>query len=258
MTLTVDVGNTQITGGLFEDGKLVLQFRQTTSARTTSDEIGLFFRSVIRENGFRWQKVEQIGVCSVVPSINYSLSSAFAKYFYQKALFIQAGIKTGLKLKYANPKEIGADRIAAAIGAMDLHPGKNLIVIDMGTATTIDVVTADKEYLGGAIMPGMKISVEALASGTAKLPIVEIAKPERSCGTSTIEAIQSGLYWGNLGAVKELTRQFERTVFKGEKPYIIGTGGFSRIYGDDALFDEMCPELVLLGIKKALELNLEK
>lgn len=255
MILTVDVGNTQITGGLFEDGKLVLQFRQTTNARTSSDEIGLFFRSVIRENGFRWQKVERIGVCSVVPSINYSLSSAFTKYFNQKVLFIQAGIKTGLKLKYANPKEIGADRIAAAIGAMSLHPGKDLIVIDMGTATTIDVVTSEKEYLGGAIMSGMKISVEALASGTAKLPIVEIVRPEHACGTSTIEAIQSGLYWGNLGAVKELTRQYERTVFKGQKPYIIGTGGFSRIFDGESLFDEMCPELVLLGIKCALDMN---
>ena len=255
MILTVDVGNTQITGGLFEGEKLVLQFRRTTHMGTSSDEIGLFFRSVIRENGFRWQKVERIGVCSVVPSINYSLSSAFTKYFGQKALFIQAGIKTGLKLKYANPKEIGADRIAGAIGAMDLHPEQNLVVIDMGTATTIDVVTAEREYLGGAILPGMKISVEALANGTAKLPIVEIARPEHSLGSSTIEAIQSGLYWGNLGAIKELTAQYEKSVFKGEKPHIIGTGGFSRIFENSGLFDEMCPELLLLGIKKALELN---
>ena len=165
MILTVDVGNTQITGGLFdEDGKLVLQFRRTTHMGTSSDELGLFFRSVIRENGFHWQKIQRIGVCSVVPSINYSLQSAFTKYFNCRALFIQAGIKTGLKLRYANPKEIGADRIAAAIGAVSLHPETDLIVIDMGTATTIDVVTKDKEYLGGAIIPGLRISVEALAN----------------------------------------------------------------------------------------------
>ena len=193
MILTVDVGNTQITGGLFdEDGKLVLQFRRTTHMGTSSDELGLFFRSVIRENGFHWQKIQRIGVCSVVPSINYSLQSAFTKYFNCRALFIQAGIKTGLKLRYANPKEIGADRIAAAIGAVSLHPETDLIVIDMGTATTIDVVTKDKEYLGGAIIPGLRISVEALANETAKLPMVEITKPEHSLGTNTIEAIQSG------------------------------------------------------------------
>ncbi|MCQ2600830.1 MAG: type III pantothenate kinase [Treponema sp.] len=258
MILTVDVGNTQITGGLFdEDGKLVLQFRRTTHMGTSSDELGLFFRSVIRENGFHWQKIQRIGVCSVVPSINYSLQSAFTKYFNCRALFIQAGIKTGLKLRYANPKEIGADRIAAAIGAVSLHPDTDLIVIDMGTATTIDVVTKDKEYLGGAIIPGLRISVEALANGTAKLPMVEIAKPEHSLGNNTIEAIQAGIYYSHLGGLKELCSQYASSIFSGKKPLVLGTGGFSRIFEETKLFDEISPELVLLGIKKALELNKE-
>lgn len=258
MILTVDVGNTQITGGLFdEEGKLVLQFRRTTHMGTSSDELGLFFRSVIRENGFHWQKIQRIGVCSVVPSINYSLQSAFTKYFNCRALFIQAGIKTGLKLRYANPKEIGADRIAAAIGAVSLHPETDLIVIDMGTATTIDVVTKDKEYLGGAIIPGLRISVEALANGTAKLPMVEIAKPEHSLGNNTIEAIQSGIYYSHLGGLKELCSQYASSIFDGKKPLVLGTGGFSRIFEETKLFDEISPELVLLGIKKALELNKE-
>lgn len=255
MILTIDAGNTQITGGLFDEGKLVLQFRRTTHTGTSSDEIGLFFRSVIRENGFHWQKVDRIGVCSVVPSINYSLSSAITKYFNKRALFIQAGIKTGLKLKLPNPREIGADRIAAAIGAVSLHPEKDLIVIDMGTATTVDVVTSNKEYLGGAILPGLRISVEALANGTAKLPMVEIAKPEHSLGTNTIEAIQSGIFYGHLGGLKELCSQYEKNVFNGKRPMIIGTGGFSRSFEDAKLFDEVSPELVLLGIVKALELN---
>lgn len=255
MILTLDVGNTQLTGGLFDDDKLVLQFRRTTHRETSSDELGLFFRSVIRENGFHWQKIERIGVCSVVPSINYSLSSAFKKYFNKSALFIQAGIKTGLKLRYANPKEIGADRIAAAIGAVSLHPETDLIVIDMGTATTIDVVTNQKEYLGGAILPGLKISVEALANGTAKLPMVEISKPEHSLGNNTIEAIQSGIFYGHLGGLKELCYQYQQSMFEGKKPYVLATGGFSRIFENSNLFDESVPELVLLGIKKALELN---
>ncbi|MBQ1948790.1 MAG: type III pantothenate kinase [Treponema sp.] len=255
MILTLDVGNTQITGGLFEEDKLVLQFRRTTAVGNSSDEIGLFLRSVIRENGFHWQKIDRIGVCSVVPSINYSLSSAFTKYFNQEALFIQAGIKTGLKLKYPNPKEIGADRIAGAIGAVSLHPETNLIIIDMGTATTIDCVTCNKEYLGGAILSGLKISVEALANGTAKLPSVEIARPDHICGTSTVEAIQSGLYYGTAGALKEFSWLYQKNIFHGEKPFIIGTGGFARIFEEYTLFNEICPELVLLGVKKALELN---
>lgn len=256
MLLAIDVGNTQITSGLFDGEKLILQFRQTTQMRTSSDEIGIFFRSVLRENGFNWEKIDRIGCCSVVPSINYSLSRAMKKYFNREPLFIQSGIKTGLKIKYSNPKEIGADRIAAALGATSLYPEKALIIIDLGTATTIDCVTKNKEYLGGSILPGIKISVEALASGTAKLPSVEIVKPKNICGTNTIEAIQSGIFYGNAGAIKEICYLYEKNVFNSEKPFIIGTGGFSRIFEEYNLFDNILPDLVLRGVKKAVELNL--
>ncbi len=255
MILTLDVGNTQISGGLFSGDKLALQFRKTAQANSSSDEIGIFLRSVLRENGFDWQQVQKIGICSVVPAINYSLSSAITKYLKKDSIFIQAGIKTGLKLKYSNPKEIGADRIAGAIGATSLFPEKNLIVIDMGTATTVDCITKNKEYLGGAILPGIKMSANALASGTAKLPSVEIAKPEHICGTTTTEAIQNGLYFGTAGAIKEILYLFKKNVFKGEETFVIGTGGFSRIFEEYSLFDTFCPELVLLGVKKSVEMN---
>ncbi len=255
MILTLDVGNTQITGGLFESDRLVLQFRSATKANASSDEIGIFLRSVLRENGFDWQQIQKIGICSVVPAINYSLSSAITKYFKKESVFVQAGIKTGLKLKYSNPKEIGADRIAGAIGATNLFTEQNIIIVDMGTATTVDCITKNKEYLGGAILPGLKISADALANGTAKLPSVEIAKPEHICGTTTIEAIQNGLYFGNAGAIKEILYLFKKNVFKGEETFIIGTGGFSRIFDEYHLFDTICPELVLLGVKKAVEMN---
>lgn len=255
MLLALDVGNTQITGGLFDKDKQVLQFRRTTNLGTSSDEIGIFLRSVLRENGFNWECIEKIGVCSVVPSINYSLASAITKYLSKEALFIQAGIKTGLKLKYSNPKEIGADRIAGAIGAVNLFPDTNIIVVDMGTATTVDCITAGKEYLGGAILPGLKISMDALANGTAKLPSVEIAKPDHVCGSTTVEAIQSGLFYGNAGAIKELCYLYQKNIFKGEKTVIIGTGGFSRLFEEYNLFQTISPELVLLGVKKAVELN---
>lgn len=255
MILTVDVGNTQLTGGLFDGDRIVLQFRKTTMADASSDEIGLFLRNVIRENGFDWKQIEKIGCCSVVPSVNYSLSSAFTKYFNKAALFIQAGIKTGLKLKYSNPKEIGADIIAAAIGAVNLHPDKNLIIIDMGTATTIEAITKNKEYLGGSILAGLKISMEALADGTAKLPSVEIEKPEHVCGTTTAEAIQTGLYYGTAGALKELNYLYQKNIFHGEEVFVIGTGGFSKIFSDYNLFDEISPELVLYGVKCAIDMN---
>ncbi|MCQ2589253.1 MAG: type III pantothenate kinase [Treponema sp.] len=255
MILTIDVGNTSTTCGLFDGDKIVLQFRRETNIHSSSDEIGIFFRTVLKENGYDWKEITRVGVCSVVPSVNYSLSSACTKYLNQDPLFIQAGIKTGLKLKYSNPKEIGADLIAAAMGAVHLFPNKDLIIADLGTATTLELVSKDTEFLGGSILPGLKISMDALATGTAKLPMVEIKKPEGLLGASTTEAIQVGLYYGNAGAIKEICYIYQKNVFHGQKPLIIATGGFAKIFADYSLFDQIVPELVLTGVKCAIDMN---
>lgn len=268
MLLTVDVGNTTIQCGLFEGEKLALQFRRSTNPKLSSDELGLFFRDVLALNNFDYKAVERIACCSVVPAINHSLSNCFRKYFSKEALFIQAGIKTGLKIKYANPREIGADRIAGAIGAVhaaasangaangsDKNAGRNLIVVDMGTATTVDVITKNNEYLGGAILPGASMSVHALSEGTAQLPSVEVVQPKNVCGSSTIEAIQSGVFYGQAGAVRELVSKMEESVFGGERAFVIGTGGFSRSFESAGLFDLVLPDLVLQGLKVALDMN---
>ncbi len=259
MLLTVDVGNTTIQCGLFEGEKLALQFRRSTNPKLSSDELGLFFRDVLALNNFDYKAVERIACCSVVPAINHSLSNCFRKYFFKEALFIQAGIKTGLKIKYANPREIGADRIAGAIGAVHAAASsggaKNLIVVDMGTATTVDVITKNNEYLGGAILPGAAMSVHALSEGTAQLPSVEVVQPKNVCGSSTIEAIQSGVFYGQAGAVRELVSKMEESVFGGERAFVIGTGGFSRSFESAGLFDLVLPDLVLQGLKVALDMN---
>jgi type III pantothenate kinase len=255
MILAIDVGNSQILGGLFLDNKLVLQFRRISSPGTSSDELGIFLRGVIRENDFDPDQVKEIVCCSVVPAINHSLASACVKYFGQEAFFVQAGVKTGLKIRYNNPKDVGADRIANAIGGIARYPGKDLIIIDLGTATTFDALTFDKNYLGGSIAPGLKMSMTALETGTAKLPSVEIVTPENSCGSSTIEAIQSGLFYGHIGMMKEITRRFESECFAGRKPVVLGTGGFSRLFESSGLFTEIVPDLVLLGLKAAIEMN---
>lgn len=259
MLLTVDVGNTTIQCGLFEDEKLALQFRRSTNSKLSSDELGLFFRDVLALNNFDYKAVERIACCSVVPAINHSLSNCFRKYFSKEALFIQAGIKTGLKIKYANPREIGADRIAGAIGAVHAAASsggaKNLIVVDMGTATTVDVITKNNEYLGGAILPGASMSVHALSEGTAQLPSVEVVQPKNVCGSSTIEAIQSGVFYGQAGAIRELVSKMEEKVFGGERAFVIGTGGFSRSFESAGLFDLVLPDLVLQGLKVALDMN---
>ena len=255
MILTLDIGNTQLSGGVFKDDKIVLTFRCATTHGTSSDELGIFLRSVLRENEIDSRFISDIADCSVVPSLNYAVTSACLKYFEIEPLMIRSGIKTGLRLRYSNPREIGADRIAAAIGASALKLNNHIIVVDMGTATTVDVITKDSEYWGGAILPGINMMMHALSSGTAQLPSVEIVEPEKACGTSTVTAIQSGLYYGTLGSIRELISRFTNEVFKGEKPVIIATGGFSNLFRESGLFDRIESQLVLDGLRIALELN---
>ena len=150
MILTLDVGNSQIFGGVFEDGELTLRFRRAAQPSLSSDELGLFLRRVLRENGSDPSNVERIALCSVVPELIYSLRSCCRKYFGLDPFIVQAGVKTGLKIRYRNPLEVGPDRIANAIGALHLYPGRNLIIVDFGTATTFDVVRATRDYLGGS------------------------------------------------------------------------------------------------------------
>jgi type III pantothenate kinase len=255
MILTLDVGNSQIFGGVFHRGELTLRFRKPSRPPTSSDELGLFLRSVIRENGGDPAGVEQIALCSVVPEIIYSLRSCCRKYFGLDPFILQAGVKTGLKIRYRNPLEVGPDRIANAVGAMHLYPGRNLIIIDFGTATTFDVVNAAREYLGGIILPGVRIAMESLEKNTARLPTVEIVRPTELIGRSTIECIQSGLYFGNRAIVNELTRDIREQAFGGDPAVVIATGGFSRLFEEEKVFDILLPDLVLLGLERALSLN---
>ena len=255
MLLCLDVGNTQIHGGLFDGDLLRCQFRKCTHPVGSSDELGVFLRTVLRENGQDPAGVRRIAICSVVPPAAYSLRSACMKYFQCEPFVLQAGAKTGLRIRYRNPHEVGADRIANAIAATQRHPGRDAIVVDCGTATTFDVVTAGGDYLGGAILPGIGISAEMLASRTARLPAVEIARPAVALGRSTSESIQSGLYFGHIGAIRQLTTELTREAFPGTKPVIVGTGGFTRMLEDEKLFDEIVPELVLLGLRQAERLN---
>jgi type III pantothenate kinase len=256
MRLCIDIGNSQLHAGVFDPG-IQLQFRKTTHPLGSSDEFGVFFTAVLRENGIDPRAVRKVAICSVVPTALYPIRSACVKYFHCEPFVLQAGVKTGLKVKYRNPHEVGADRIAGAIGATLRCPGTNIIIVDCGTATTLDVVTAGGDYLGGAILPGVGISVETLAGRTAKLPTVEIARPVTALGRSTIESIQAGVYHGHVGAIRRLIHEISREAFGGEPRSVIGTGGFARLFDGEGLFDEVVPELVLLGLKHADDLNRE-
>ncbi len=257
MMLCLDVGNTQIYGGLYKDKALVHDFRLTTSEVRTSDEIGLFLKSVISENGYDPKNIKQVGICSVVPSQDYSLRNAILKYFKKTPFFLDTGVKTGIKIKLANPKEVGSDRISTAIAACEGFPNQDLLIIDFGTATTVDAVNKDKEYLGGAILAGIKINAEALEDRTAKLPSVQITKPKSAVGKSTVESIQSGLYFGTLGAVREILNRIKAETFGDkQKPVVIATGGLAQLFKDEDLFDVEISDLVLQGIRISYQKNI--
>ncbi|WP_413582767.1 type III pantothenate kinase [Bdellovibrio sp. HCB288] len=255
MILCLDVGNTQIFAGLFDKDKMVLSFRKNSKSGASSDETGIFLRTAIRENGFDPSQVKQIAICSVVPEVVYSLRGACMKYFNINPFILQAGVKTGLRVKYRNPSEVGADRIANSIAGTHLYPNKNLIIVDLGTATTFCAVSKDKDYLGGSIVAGLRLCMEALESKTAKLPSVEIISMHEALGRTTIESIQSGLYYGHLGTMKEIISRVTRECFPDEKPFVIGTGGFSSLFEKEKVFDAIIPDLVLKGMLISLQQN---
>lgn len=256
MILCLDVGNSQIYGGVFVHDELKFTFRKNSQENASSDEIGLFLKLVLRENGIEPEHIQHIALCSVVPDREHSLKNACRKYFGKSPFMLQAGIKSGLNIKYRNPLEVGADRIANAISAVHLFPEQNLIVVDLGTATTFCAISAEKEYLGGVIVPGMRISMEVLEAKTAKLPKVEIKKPDTVLGRSTVESIQSGIFYSHAATIEKITHELTKECFSSGKPIVIGTGGFANLFQDMNIFDHILSDLVLKGLYLALQKNI--
>ncbi|MCH6257354.1 type III pantothenate kinase [Puniceicoccaceae bacterium K14] len=255
VNLCIDIGNSQMHGGVYSNGEMITQFRKETSPRTSRDELGLFLVSVLKEMGIDPKSITRIGMCCVVPDLVYSLKNASRIYFGVEPLLLEAGVKTKLKIKTKNPLEVGADRIANAIATSELYPDRDALIVDFGTAITFDAVSADKEYLGGSICAGMGLSMEALGSKTAKLPFVEITNSKRALGKSTIECIQGGLYFGYLGLIKELVGRIRDEAFGDKNCLVIATGGMSQLYRNSGLFDVIVPDLVLQGINVVLAMN---
>ncbi len=258
MIIALDVGNTQIYGGVFDKEKLVLSFRRNMKTGTSSDETGVFLRAVLKENGIDHSVVDDILICSVVPEANYSLRGAAKKYFNCEPFILQIGVKTGLRVKYKNPSELGSDRLANAVAAVHMFPGKNLIVVDMGTATKFCAISAERDHLGGAIVPGLRLSMEVLEMKTAKLPSVEIVKRHEALGKNTVENIQSGLFFGHLGMLREITNRLAAECFGGtgsNEVFVVGTGGFAYLFEEEQVFDAVVPDLILKGLLLARGLN---
>lgn len=255
MLLCLDVGNTHIYGGIFDQSQLAFQFRYPSKSCCTSDELGIFLKNYLKEIGLGPEKIKHVSYCSVVPSLDYSIRSAFVKYFNIDPFVLQAGVKTGLQIKYKNPGEVGADRIANAIAASSQYSQKNIIIVDLGTATSFEVISSSGAFLGGAIIPGLQMQMRALNEKTANLPPVRILKPAAALGQSTAANIQSGLYFGQRGAIREIISTISQEMFKGEPHVVIGTGGFAHLFEEDNLFDVIFPDLVLQGLRIAYEKN---
>lgn len=229
MHLVIDVGNTNTVFGIYDSDKLTATWRMATSRNCTSDEIGLFFLNMMNLENIRREEIEGTIISSVVPPVMYSLEHSIRKYLGHRPIIVSADMDFGIKIAYPNPREIGADRLVNAYAAYKLYGGP-LIIVDFGTATTFCAISEKGEYLGGAICPGVKISLEALYHNTAKLPRIEIAKPEKIIGSSTVGAMQSGTFFSYVGGVDYMVNGFKKEL--GGKATTVATGGLARMISE--------------------------
>ena len=253
MLLTIDVGNTQTVIGLFEGDELVDHWRVATSAEKTSDELALALRQFIGWHGVdAVETITGIAVSSVVPRMTASLREMAERHFHIAPCIIEPGVRTGMPILYENPKEVGADRIANAVAAYDLYGGPT-IVVDFGTATTLDAVSAKGEYLGGAILPGIEVSMDALFGRAAGLRKVELVPPKHIIGKSTVESIQSGAVHGFTGQVDHLVKLFEAEL---GPCTVLATGGLASLIAPIShTIQHEEPWLTLYGLRLVFERN---
>ena len=248
MLFAIDVGNTNITVGLFDKDVLVKQFRMITKTSRTSDEYGVFLRQWLQVNGIEDAKISAVIISSVVPNIMHSLTSGIIKYFECEPLIVAPGIKSGIRLAIPNPKELGADRLVDAVAAYEMYGGP-VIVVDFGTATTHDLVLADGTFAAGVTSPGIRLAANALWTGTAKLPEVAIQKVDTVLGKDTVSSMQAGIYYGYIGQTEYIIKAMKKESGLSDIK-VVATGGLGKIISEatDAI-DVYDPELTLHGLR---------
>lgn len=257
MLLVVDVGNTNITMGVYDGRNLKTTFRMMSKQPRTSDEYGITLRELLRTNGVKKEEIEGVIMASVVPNVMHSLVNGIAKYIGKNPVIVGPGVKTGVRITSDNPREIGADRIVDVVAAYEKYGGP-VLVIDFGTATTYDLVTEDGSFSIGITAPGIKISAKALWEDTAKLPEIEIKKPKSILARETISSMQAGLVYGQIGQTEYIIRQVRK-----ESGYdsmkVVATGGLGRIIADETdeiqIYDR---DLTLEGLRIIYEKNTDR
>jgi len=253
MLLTADIGNTNIVIGMFQGKKLIENWKIRTEREKTSDEYALSLLSLFKFSRLEASEVKSVIISSVVPPLTPVFQSLSQKLFKIRPLIVGPGLKTGMPILYENPLEVGADRVVTAIAAFEKYKGP-CIVVDFGTATTFDAISSEGEYLGGAIAPGIQISAEALFIKTAKLPRIEIRKPKKAIGRSTVTSMQSGLFFGYIGLISNIIEKIKGELRKDAT--VISTGGFAAQISEEIKFiDFHEPHLILEGLRIVYERN---
>ncbi|MFC1917527.1 type III pantothenate kinase [Chloroflexota bacterium] len=253
MLLVIDIGNTNIGLGIFEDSELRATWRIDTGIRRMADEYAMLILSLLRQQGLETNDVTKMSLCSVVPTLTVIFEELAEKYFHLSPLVVGAGIKTGVRIRLDNPREAGADRIVNAAAAHHLYHSP-VIIADFGTATTFDTVSGEGDYLGGAIAPGISTAAEALSARTAMLPRVEFTRPERAIGTNTIDAMRSGLVFGYVGLVEGIIARIQGEMEN--KAMVIATGGFADIIAKETPVIEVVNlDLTLVGLRLIYMMN---
>ncbi|MBI3815126.1 MAG: type III pantothenate kinase [Nitrospinae bacterium] len=256
MLLAIDIGNTNIVLGLYQRNKLIVHWRIETDRERTEDEYAALMRGLFSIKDLKFDIVKDVAVSCVVPPILSIIENLSKKYFNTSPLVVGPGIKTGIPILYDNPKEVGADRIVNAVAGYEKYGGP-LIIVDFGTATTFDVVSQKGEYMGGVIAPGIGISMEALFERAAKLPKVELIKPETVIGRNTISSMQSGAIYGYAGLVDRIVEEIKKEL--GEKAFVAATGGLAEmVAAESKTIKEVNPFLTLEGLRIIFEKNTRK
>jgi len=253
MLLAIDIGNTDTTLGVFEGEELCATWHMATGIHRMADEYAALLLNLLRHQGLDISEIKEIALCSVVPPLIATFDELCQRYFHLSPLVVGAGVKTGVRIRMDNPREVGADRIANAAAAHHLYGGP-IIITDLGTATTFDTVSREGDYVGGAIAPGISTAAEALFIQAAMLPRVELVHPKRAIGTNTITAMQSGIVFGYVGLIEGIVARIQQEL--GERAKVVATGGFAELIArETAVIDEVNPNLTLIGLRLIHQMN---
>jgi type III pantothenate kinase len=253
MLLAIDIGNTEITLGVFEGEELRATWRLATRLHRVADEYAALSMKLLEHRGLKLNDISEIALCCVVPPLLSTITDMCRRYFNVTPLVVGAGVKTGVRIRMDNPREVGADRIVNAAAAHHLYGGP-VIITDFGTATTFDVVSREGDYLGGVIAPGMGTAAEALYTRAAMLPRVELAPPKHVIGTSTTTAMQSGIIYGYIGLVEGIVSRLQKEL--GEKTTVVATGGYAGLIANEtSIINTVNPDITLIGLRLIHHMN---